>query len=181
MWDSSVPVPAPFCQEGGEVSVCRVEWDTVVPMPVVQGRLDLVRRDGGHNGPRRLRMVSLTWCVFVEGSVVYNSSRTPIWFGSDDHPAAPCDWVIDWNFLQDPKTDVPVKAFFDSRFPVEWNLTWRVDSNWSGIFVHKNTEWRRILHQVERLMFTTIKSAGLVPLQDISFEDWNIFRRWRAR
>ena len=118
MWNSPVPILSPFRQECGEVSVCWVKWDTMIPMPVVQGRLDLAWRDGGHNGPRRLRMMSLTWGMLVEGSVVHNSSWTSIRFGSDNHPAAPCDGVVDWNFLQDTKADVSVKAFFDGRFPM---------------------------------------------------------------
>ena len=113
MWNSPVSVAAPFCEERSEVSVSGVKWDTVVPMPVVKGRLDLVWRDGGDDGPWRFSVMSLTRSMLVESSVVDDSSRTTIRFWSDYHSTAPCDRVVYWDFLKDTKADVSVKTFLD--------------------------------------------------------------------
>ena len=123
------------------MSVSWMEWNAVVPMPVVEGRLDLVWRDGGYDGPWRLRVMGLTWSMLVESSIVDNPSWTSVRFWSDNHPAAPCYRVIDWDLLQNTQTDIPVKAFFDSRFPMKWNLTWCVNGDWGGILINKDSEW----------------------------------------
>ena len=81
------------------MSVSWMEWNAVVPVPVVEGRLDLVWRDGGHDGPWRLHVVSLTRGVLVKSSVVDNSPGGAIRFGSDDHSAAPRDRIVNWNLL----------------------------------------------------------------------------------
>ena len=95
------------------MSVSWMEWNAVVPMPVVKGRLDLVWRDGGDNGPWRFSVMSLTRSMLVESSVVDDSSRTTIRFWSDYHSTAPCDGVIYRNLLQDTEADVSVKTFLD--------------------------------------------------------------------
>ena len=95
------------------MSVSGVKWDTVVPMPVVKGSFDLVRGNGGDDGPWRFCVVSLTRGMLVERSVVNNSSRTTVRLRGDDHSTTPCDRVIDRNLLQDTKADVSVKAFFN--------------------------------------------------------------------
>ena len=113
LWNSPVSVSAPFCQECRKMSVSWMEWNAVVPVPVVEGRLDLVWRDGGYDGPWRLRVMGLTWSMLVESSVINNSSRTTIRFWGDDHSTAPCDGVIYRNLLQDTEAYVSVKTFLD--------------------------------------------------------------------
>ena len=95
------------------MSVSWMEWNAVVPMPVVKGSFDLVRGDGGDDGPWRFCVVSLTRGMLVERSVVNNSSRTTVRLRGDDHSTTPCDRVIDRNLLQDTKADVSVKTFFN--------------------------------------------------------------------
>ena len=91
-------------------------------------------------------MVCLPRSMFVEGSVVNNPAWTPIWFGSNHHPATPGDWIIDWNSLQYTKPDISVKTFLDSILPVEWDLAGTVNRNWFSIFINKYPQWWTIFH-----------------------------------
>ena len=106
------------------MSVSRVEGDAVVAVPAVQDRLDLVRRDGGDDGPGGLRVVSLTRSVFVEVGVVHHPPRGAVRLRCDYHSGTPGDGVIDWDSLQDAETNISVKAVLDGLLPVERNLTW---------------------------------------------------------
>ena len=103
-------------------------------------------------------MMCLSWGMFIQSSVVHHSPGASIRFWSYHHPAAPGDRVIDWNTLQYTKSDISVKAFLDSIFPVKRDLAGTVNSNWLGIIINKYSERRTVLHQSEWLVFTTIKS-----------------------
>ena len=81
------------------MSVSWMEWNAVIPMPIIKCGLDLVWWDGGNNRPGRLRVVSLAWGVLVKSGVVDNSPGGAIRFGSDDHSAAPRDRIVNWNLL----------------------------------------------------------------------------------
>ena len=113
--------------------------------------------------------MSLTRSMFVQGSVIDNSPRTPIQLWSDDHSAAPCHWVIDRDLLEDTKADVAVKALLDLFLPVEGDLTGSVHCHRCGLLIHKDAEWGRVFHQVERLVFTTIEGAAFEPVHDVLF------------
>ena len=115
--------------------------------------------------------------VFVEASVVNNTARGAVMFRRDHHPAAPADWSVDGNFLQDTQPDVSVEAVLDSLLPVERNLTGTVDSSRPSLLVNEDPERRRAVHQAEGLVLTDVEGAGLVSLQDVLAESGNIL--WR--
>ena len=119
-------------------------------------------------------MVSLSRSMFVEAGVVHHTARRAVMFGRDDHPAAPGDRSVDRNFLQDTEADVSVQALLDSLLPVERNLAGTVNSSRSGLLVNEDPERRGAVHQMERLVFTDIESAGLVPVQDVLAESGDI-------
>ena len=98
--------------------------------------------------------------------------------GRDDHPAAPGDWSVDRNFLQDTKPDISVQTVLDCFLPVKRNLAGSVISNGPSLLVNKDPERRRTVHQVERLVLTDIEGAGLVSVQDVLAESGNIL--WRG-
>ena len=160
--------------EGGKVSVGRMEWNTVISVPAVHHRLDLVGRDGGDDGPGRLSVMCLSGGVFVEASVVNNTARGAVMFCRDHHPATPRDWSVDRNFLQNTQPDVSVEAVLDSLLPVERNLAGTVNGDRLGLLVNEDPERRGAVHQMERLVFTDIESAGLVPVQDVLTESGDI-------
>ena len=119
-------------------------------------------------------MVSLSRSMFVEAGVVHHTARRAVMFGRDDHPAAPGDWSVDWNFLQDTKPDVSVQTILHSFLPVKRNLAGTVNCGRPGLLVNKDPERRGAVHQMERLVFTDIESAGLVPVQDVLAESGDI-------
>ena len=130
----------------------------------------------------------LTRSVFVETGEVDNTARRPVCFRGYHHPGAPGDWVIDWDFLYDSEADVSVQTRLDCLLPVEGNLTRRVNGNRDCLLVNKDAERRGAVHQTEGLLLTAIESAGLVPVQYVLTELWNILRyrstrqdRWRLR
>ena len=124
-----VPVAAVGRDEGGEMSVCWVERNTVIAVPAVQHRLDLVGRDGGDDGPGRLCVVSLARCVLVQTSVVHHTAGGPVRLGSDHHSGAPGDRIVDRDSLQDSQTNISVQTVLHLLLPVERNLTGRVNCN----------------------------------------------------
>ena len=146
----------------------------MVPVPAVQDRLDLVGGDGGHDGPWRLCVVGLAGSMLVEVGVVHHPPRGAVRLWCDHHPAAPGDWSVDWNFLQDTKPDISVQTILDCFLPVKRNLAGTVISNGPSLLVNKNPERRRAVHQVERLMLTDIEGAGLVSVQDVLAKSGNI-------
>ena len=87
LWAGLVPVAAPGSDEGGEVTVSWVEGHTVVTVPTVHHRLDLVGRDGGHDGPGRLRVVGLARSVLVQVGVVHHPPGRAISLRCDNHAA----------------------------------------------------------------------------------------------
>ena len=151
------------------MAVSWVEGDTVVSVPTIQGRLHFVWGDGGHNGPRRLSVVSLTGSVFVESGVVNNSPRAAVKLGSNDHSAAPGHRVIDRDLLKDAQADVTVQALLDLVLPVEGHLAGCVDSHRTVLLVSEDAERRRVLHEAERPMLSTIKGTVFKPVHDVLF------------
>ena len=152
------------------MAVSWVQGDTVITMPAVQRGLDLVWRNGGHNGPWRLSVVSLARSVTIEGSVINNSPWTAIKLGSDDHPAAPSHWVIDRDLLEDTQANVTVQTLLDGLLPVEGHLAGGVDGHRCGLLVSKDPKGRRVLHESERLMLATVESTAFESFQDILFQ-----------
>ena len=148
----------------------------MVPVPAVQNRLDLVRGEGRDNGPRGLRVVSLSRSVSVESRVVYNTARGTVMLGCDHHPTAPSDGVVHRDLLQNTGTDISVKTVLDRLLPVERDLTGSVDSHGPSLLVNKDPERRGVVHQVEGLVLTDIEGTGLVPVQDVLPESGNILR-----
>ena len=155
-----------------------MERNTVISVPAVQDRLDLVGWDGGDNVPGRLGVVSLSRSVFVQSSVVNNTARGAVMFGCDHHPAAPGDWSVDWNFLQNTKPDISVQTVLHSFLPVKRNLAGTVNSSGPSLLVNKDPERRRTVHQVKRLVLTDIEGAGLVSVQDVLAESGDILWNW---
>ena len=137
LWACFVPVSAVRCDKGREVSVTRVERNTVVAIPTVQDTLDLVRRDRGDNGEGRFSVMSLSRSVFVEVGVVHNTARGAVMFGRDNHSTAPGDWSVYWNFLQDSESHVSVQPGLDSFSPVKRDLTGRMNSYWCSLLINK--------------------------------------------
>ena len=102
-------------------------------------------------------------------------------FGCDDHSSTPGDWVIDWNFFQYSKLTVAIKAFLDILLPVEGHLAGVVNSDWNGIIFNEQAEWRRVVHEGKWLVFTTIECTAAISIQDIFFDNWQVFLRRCAR
>ena len=155
-----------------------MKWNTVVSMPAIHCGHDFIGRYGGDYGPWRLGVVSLSWSMFVYCSIINHSSWRTIRFGSNHHPAAPGDWIIDWNSLQHTKPDISVKSFLDSIFPVEWDLAGTMDCNWFGIIINKYPQWWTIFHESEWLVLTTVEGRSAVPVKYVLFQYWNILRCW---
>ena len=105
------------------MSVGRMEGNTVISVPAVQHRLDLVGRNRGDNRPRRLGVMCLTRSMFVETGVVNHSPGRPVSLWSYHHATAPGDGIVDWNFLKDAEPDIPIKAVLDRLLPMKGNLT----------------------------------------------------------
>ena len=147
-----------------------MQGDTVVTMPAIQCCLDFLWRNGGHNGPWRLSVVSLARSVTIESSVVHNPPWTAIKLGSNDHPAAPSDWVIDRDLLEDAQANVTVQTLLDRLLPMKGHLTGGVDCHRCGLLIGKDLEGRRVLHEAERLMLATVESTALESVQDVLFQ-----------
>ena len=122
--------------------------------------------------------MGLARCILVHCGVIYNTAGTPIWFGGYDHPAAPTNRVIYWNFLKDTKLAVTVQTFLDIFLPVQRNLAGSVNSNGDSILVYEEAQWWRAVHEREWLVLTAIKCTRLVPVQYILFKDWQILLCW---
>ena len=59
---------------------------------------------------------------------------------------------------------------------MESNLTGCVDSHRPGRLVSKEARGRAVIHELERLVFAAIETAGSVPLEDVLLELLHILR-----
>ena len=95
--------------------------------------------------------------MVIDRLVVNDTPGATVTFGSDDHPAGPEYWIIDWYLLNNTKPLVPGQASFDIMNPVDRYLTGLVDSDWLCIFSNIKAERRRLLHQGEWLVRGAVK------------------------
>ena len=110
LWGSAVAIPAPHCDKSRQMTVSWVKGNTVIPVPAVYGRLDLLARYRGDNGPRCFCVVSLPGCKLIKWSKIYNTPGFAITFRRNNHTVTPRHRVINWNFFQNTKLTISVQA-----------------------------------------------------------------------
>ena len=102
-------------------------------------------------------MVGLPRCMAIQGLIVHNSMGLTILFWLDYHSAAPFGWCVDWDFLNDTKTYIHIKAAFDCLLPMKRDLGCLVDGYWLGMLINMEVERRRSSHEWKWLSLAGIK------------------------
>ena len=129
----------------------------MISMPTVKYSLGLLRGDGGGNLPGALSVVCLPGTVIIHCLEIHNPPGAPVMFWSNYHPATPCGGCVDWNTLQDSKTNISVWTLLYLGLPVLWNCSWSMHGDRLGFLVNKEPEGGTTLHEREGLMLAGIE------------------------
>ena len=139
---STIMIATPGGDEGGKMTVIRVEEDTVVSVPGVKYGLLSAMGDGPCLMEGGLGVVGLSGCMEVECLEVHCSARFSILLRANYHSMTLCDRFANWDRFDYTKADNLVRPGLDLLSPVKWDrqgplgqpsIAWVDCPSWGGV------------------------------------------------
>ncbi len=110
---NTIPVAAPRCDEGSEVSIAFMEGNAMISIPGIQDSLFRVCWNRSGLVEWRHCVVCFSCCMSIKRLEVDCSAWSAILLWDYYHSMAPCDWVAYGDRFDDPEFDVLVKPNFN--------------------------------------------------------------------